>query len=329
MIAKIVMYVGTAGTAVWMSEDLGNTWVRPRSHFGLYIESGAWALSEHPAKPGQVLAGTDTGLYEWHHADAHWTHLPSAMNATKSIWAIAREASNPEIMLAGTRPGKVFKTEDGARTWRELPAGIAPSSDFTGFETRVTKLLIDPDDPNTFWAAVEVDGIKISRDAGASWTTVDTGLEHPDIHDFTILHDGAGARSLIYTSAFGTYVSTDEGQSWEQRTLDSPWQYARAIVERTDRKVVFLTNGDGPPGSTGTLWRSRDHCRTWEKVAMPAQFNSTPWLIATNPHDPMLLLLATNLGQMFISQDGGENWRKLEREFGEIRSLLWARVPGG
>ena len=327
MNAKTVMYVGTVGTSVWMSEDLGGTWVRPRSHFGLYVESGVWSLSHHPDRPGELLAGTDTGLYAWSHATGYWRHMPSALDTVKSTWSIARDRANPDVLVAGTRPGKVFRSDDGARQWQELPAGIAASSDFTAFETRVTKVLIDPDNASTLWASVEVDGIKVSRDGGASWSNVETGLKDPDIHDFNVLHDETGVRYLVFTSAFGTYISTDEGQSWAQHPLHSPWQYSRAIVERADGKAVFLTNGDGPPGSTGSLWRSRDHCRSWEKVAMPCKFNSTPWLIATHPHDPMLLLLATNLGQVFISQDGGEQWRKLEREFGEIRALAWAPVP--
>jgi hypothetical protein len=33
--------------------------------------------------------------------------------------------------------------------------------------------------------------------------------------------------------------------------------------------------------------------------------------------------LATNLGQLYRSQDGGEHWQRLPHEFGEIRALHW------
>jgi photosystem II stability/assembly factor-like uncharacterized protein len=118
-------------------------------------------------------------------------------------------------------------------------------------------------------------------------------------------------------------VSRDDGDSWTHLPLDSPWQYCRGIVARADGKVLFLTNGNGPPGSTGRLLRSRDDGVTWEDAGLPGELNSTPWCVATNAADPMLVFAVTNLGQLFRSDNGGETWRKLQREFGEVRSLLW------
>jgi photosystem II stability/assembly factor-like uncharacterized protein len=85
---------------------------------------------------------------------------------------------------------------------------------------------------------------------------------------------------------------------------------------------MLLTNGDGPPGSTGRLLRSRDWGASWEDAGLPGEVNSTPWCIASSPADPSLLFVATNLGQLFRSTDGGESWVKLRRELGEIRALL-------
>ena len=68
--------VGTAGTSVWFSRDLGETWDRPYSESGLYLESRVWALSAHPGRPGEMLAGTDSGVYRWSEAARLWTHLP-------------------------------------------------------------------------------------------------------------------------------------------------------------------------------------------------------------------------------------------------------------
>jgi len=45
--------------------------------------------------------------------------------------------------------------------------------------------------------------------------------------------------------------------------------------------------------------------------------------VSTHPADPSLLFTCTNLGQMYRSDDGGEVWQRLPREFGEIRTLLW------
>ena len=92
--------------------------------------------------------------------------------------------------------------------------------------------------------------------------------------------------------------------------------------------TLFLTNGDGPPGSTGKLQRSRDYGRTWQDAGLPGELNSTPWCISTHPADPRLIFVCSNLGQLFRSRDGGESWTRLKREFGEIRALMWQPASG-
>ena len=112
--------------------------------------------------------------------------------------------------------------------------------------------------------------------------------------------------------------------------LDSPWQYTRAIVPRADHTgVVFLTNGNGPPGNTGRLLVSRDYGATWAEVPLPGRLNSTPWCVATHPADPMLVFVCTNLGQLFRSRDGGASFERLPHEFGELRALAWRPLPAG
>jgi photosystem II stability/assembly factor-like uncharacterized protein len=98
-------------------------------------------------------------------------------------------------------------------------------------------------------------------------------------------------------------------------------------VPRADGDAtVFLTNGNGPPGSTGRLLMSRDHGRHWRDANLPGELNSTPWTVTTNPADPKLVFVCSNLGQIFRSTDGGETWTRLKRELGEVRSAVWAPV---
>ena len=82
-------------------------------------------------------------------------------------------------------------------------------------------------------------------------------------------------------------------------------------------------DGNGPPGSTGRLLASDDLGQSWRDAGLPGKLNSTPWCLATNPADPHHIYLATNLGQLFESRDGGDGWRKLDRELGEVRAILW------
>jgi photosystem II stability/assembly factor-like uncharacterized protein len=96
-----------------------------------------------------------------------------------------------------------------------------------------------------------------------------------------------------------------------------------------DTGVVFLTNGNGPPGNAGRLLISQDYGDNWQEVTLPGSVNSTVWTVATQADQPMNLWACTNLGQVFASQDGGWQWARLPQEFGEIRAMHWRPLPVG
>jgi photosystem II stability/assembly factor-like uncharacterized protein len=45
--------------------------------------------------------------------------------------------------------------------------------------------------------------------------------------------------------------------------------------------------------------------------------------MAVHPADANLIFVATNLGQIYRSKDGGENWTPFERRLPEIRDIAW------
>lgn len=310
--------VGTAGTSVWFSRDLGETWERPYSESGLYLESRVWALATHPARPGEVLAGTDSGVYRWQEGERRWTHLPSPFDAD-CTWALARHPADPDVIVAGTHPAALWRSDDGGASWRRLGAALADRCIFVG-RPRVTQVLFDPGDPDTLWAGVEIDAVHRSRDGGKTWDRLERGLLSGDIHGLAVVRNGA--TTVFAATNKGLHRSDDGGESWVFQALDSPWQYTRSIVARADGDdTLFLTNGNGPPGSTGRLLRSLDHGASWRDAGLPGTLNSTPWCVASHPADPNIVFTVTNLGQLFRSLDGGATWTKLAREFGEVRSL--------
>ena len=317
MTAKV--YVGTAGMSVWFSPDGGERWERPYSESGLYLESRVWGLSSHPGEPDHVYAGTDSGIYRWSENERKWTHLPSSLDRLQT-WALVHDATDPAVMWAGTRPAGVFKTTDAGKTWSRLPVTFVEKCVFV-IHPRVTSLLLDPAEPGTAWVGVELDGVKRTRDGGTTWEACNEGIFTPDIHGLSLTRHGT--RKLFATTNKGLFISEDDGDTWSHHPVDSPWQYMRVSQERADASgTMFLTNGDGPPGSTGRILRSRDNGKSWENTGATG-FNSTPWCFATNPADPNLIFTVSNLGQIYRSADGGDTWTKLKRELGEIRSIMW------
>jgi photosystem II stability/assembly factor-like uncharacterized protein len=322
MSMRLEIYAGTAGHSAWFSHDLGQNWIHPNSHSGMYLEARVWSFCSHPNEPSLLYAGTDMGLFRWDERTTRWTHLPSPM---ADIWSLVQDPDHPEIIYAGTRPADFFRSIDAGLTWEKLPApGIQKFSEINMGPTRVTQMLFDPKDHNTIWAVVEIGGVYRSTDRGNTWALKTEGLVSADMHGIVVVHDPSGKKIIYATTNRGLHRSTDNGESWVFQALDAPWQYTRGIVARTDNDaVIFLTNGNGPPGSTGKLWRSDDYGYSWKELTLPGTLNSTPWAVATHPHNPQLLFTYTNLGQLFLSEDGGDHWTRLPHEFGELRALCW------
>lgn len=316
---KLGLYIGTIGTSVWFSYDLGETWDRPYSESGLYLECRVWSLTTNSKDPARIFAGTDEGIYRWNDANRKWNHHPSAMDRTP-VWALAQSPHDPSLMLAGTQPAALFRSRDGGDTWSRVGAELAASCIFVQ-RPRVTQILFDPIDPKLVWMGVEIDGIYRSRDAGETWTKHSDGLVSEDVHGLAVLPNGP--RKLFATTNKGLHYSLDDGSSWHLTPLPSEWQYTRAIVPHPGRQnALFLTNGNGPPGSTGKLLRSTDAGESWQDAKLPGELNSTVWCIASHPSNPQVMFVCTNFGQLFRSLDGGDSWQKMKREFGEVRAAM-------
>jgi len=334
------LFVATNGLSVWHSADLGENLLRMSTGTGMYSGSQVWALALHPADSNLLYAGTNTGLYRLDRDDGNWTHLPSPMDEAMLVTAIACAPDRPERMVAGTQPGGLWRSEDAGATWQALDVPIEPYA-LTGYYrgddpftkgdpaaygrkhwTRVTQIVFDPQDSNLVWAGVEIDGAWRSTDGGESWERRSDGMNSQDIHGFAVVHDRH--RVLYATTNAGMHESRDNGESWTMRPIASDWQYTRSIAERADGSgVMFMTNGNGPPGTAGRLFRSRDLGGSWEDAGLPGTVESSAYFLAVNPADPMLIFAAATLGQLYRSTDGGERWSALPRRLGEIRALAW------
>jgi photosystem II stability/assembly factor-like uncharacterized protein len=315
------LFIGTVGMSTWTSDDLGETLSRHWSSTGLYSESRVWSLAAHPKAPPEILAGTDSGVYAFDRSTSKWTHLPSDMDSL-TIWSIVHSPDNPDIVLAGTRPSAIFRSEDRGRTWTRSQGAFAPTCPAVG-KPRVTQIVFDPQDPQFVCASIEIDGIWRSRDGGKSFERCAEGMVSEDGHGISIVRRN-GARILYATTNQGLHVSHDDGASWTLRPVQTPWRYMRGIAPRPDNSgVMFVGHGDNVPGSTGMLLRSRDFGETWEDAKLPGELDSTVWCIGTNAADPNLIFVSTCFGKYFRSTDGGETFVKLPRELGETRALLW------
>ena len=309
--------LGTAGWGVWHSPDAGKSWVRHRKPFPL--NTRIQALTVLPGEPCGLLAAGDTGLFESHDGGASWARI-GAQGDLPTIWTLAVDPADPRTLFAGTRPAAVFRSRDGGRSWQRLDVGAATECSIgTAFVTRV---LVDPNDSRTVWAGVEIDGVYRSLDGGDTWTRVVKGLDDPDVHDMAVARHGPA-----FVSTNGeVFRSADRGETWTPIGVKAKWPlpYARGIVVKPDDpRVLFAGCGETTTGETGAVLRSDDSGQTWRSLPLPVRPNATVWGLATHPADAARIAAFTLFGEVYVTEDAGESWRKIAREIGEIRAAAW------
>jgi len=76
-------------------------------------------------------------------------------------------------------------------------------------------------------------------------------------------------------------------------------------------------------GENGHVLRSTDAGESWEMLKLPMQANSTIWGLATHSAAADRILAFSLFGEVYVTEDAGDSWGKIAREFGEIRAAAW------
>ena len=321
MTAMPTIYTGTVGQSVWRSRDGGESWERATQ--GMFSEADIRALEVSPDNAAVLLAGTEAGLYRTEDGGDTWAAVNSPMNELQ-IWALAIDPTNPDTVYAGTCPSALFRTRDGGKSWQELDVELADECVGVPIVPRVTSIVIDPDDSQTVYAGIEVDGMRISRDGGDTWREGSDGLSSLDIHGLAVV---PGPTKTLVASTNNDVCLTTDMQNWTPLNVRShyPWPYCRGVLHQSNGdSSIWVGAGNGPPGDEGGLFHSSDLGETWERADLGGVANSTIWAVVSNPVLPDWIVAYSVAGQLYRSTDRGHSWTKLEREFGEVRAVALA-----
>ena len=313
------LYAGTIGQSVWRSTDTGDTWHRASN--ALFPEADVRAIAVNPSNSDILYAGTEKGIFRSDTAAESWHRLPSQMDELE-VWAIAIDPRTPDTLYAGTCPSALFRSTDGGDTWKRLNADLAQECEGVPIIPRVTTFVIDPEDSQTLYAGIEIDGMRLSRDGGETWVERSEGLSSLDIHGLCVVP--GSPKTIIAATNNDVCVTTDMGHQWTPLNVKAhyPWPYCRAaFFLNGDAGRVFIGAGNGPPGDQGGIFSTCDAGKTWNRADIGRTANSTIWCFAHNPRFNDLLIACSVSGQLYRSTDSGESWTKLTHEFGEVRSL--------
>ena len=268
-----------------------------------------------------VFAGGDTGLFISHNAGARWERVGDRRRSANDLVAGHRPGRS-RILFAGTRPAGVWRSRDGGRQWEKLAVDIAQECSIG--VPFVTGVMVDPDDHRIVWAGVEIDGVFRSLDGGDTWTHLENGLYDPDIHAMTI---AATQPKRVYAStARDVFVERQSGRHVESLGIKAKWPmpYARGIaVKADDPGVLFAGCGETTTGEKGHVLRSTDYGESWEILPLPARRMRPFGALPRIPLTPTASWRSALFGEVYVTEDAGASWRKIAREFGEIRAAVW------
>ena len=322
---KMTILVGTVGQGIVRSTDAGENWQRVGINQGLHSDALVRTIVSHPQQPELLFAGTDKGLYRSDDAGQTWKLQESPLSQY-CVWALAIDSADPQTMYAGTgtpNPATIFRSGDGGKSWEQRPVQVAAECPAVGVP-RVTGIAIDPTNRQDIWVGLEVDGVRRSTDGGDTWSDINGGIPNPDIHNVAV--SSGPPRTVVVVVNNEVYTSVDNGASWTPAGVREvfPYRYPRGImVQPGSPNVIFLTIGDATPGRTGTVMRSRDTGQTWESLSLPVPPNTAMWVVNSQPFDPQVIFAGSRYGYLYRSDDGGDSWQKLWREFSEISSVTW------
>ena len=133
-------------------------------------------------------------------------------------------------------------------------------------------------------------------------------------------------KRLYASTASEVFTSDDMGDTWRPLDIRAKWPlpYARGMaIKADDPGVLFAGCGETTTGEKGHVLRTVDCGETWDILPLPTQPNATMWGLATHPADGDRIVAFSLFGEVFVTEDAGASWRKIAREFGEIRAAVW------
>jgi photosystem II stability/assembly factor-like uncharacterized protein len=315
------------------------------------------SLAYDPANPNRILLGTSAGqMFLSEDGGTSWSlfaHLgPGDDYVLDHILFDPAHAATVYVAawsLFNADEGDVFRSDDGGRTWRELPGvhgksirtlAMAPSDPKTlvigaldgVFRSRdggatwqrispenqaeiknIESLAIDPQNPDIIYAGTWHLPWK-TEDGGATWHSISKGIAF-DSDMFSIIVDPRNPQTIYASACSGMYKSVNKAEYFHRLSLSLPLTAHRTRVMKQDTQRSNIVYA----GTTGGLWKTLDGGDHWKLVTDDSVIVND---VLVDPVNPDRVLVATDRGGVLASNDGFAHYLASNRGFSH-------RVIGG
>lgn len=349
------------GLWFYRSPDRQDWTVDGPHHFGSIVQhavldprDGRTLLAAtHTGHLGPALMRTVDGGRTWTQAripPAFPKGEPRGRAVGHVFWLTPGHPSEPGVWYAGTSPQGLFRSEDGGDTWAPISGfndhpqqseWVQGDQDQTPDGGKTHSILVDPRDPSWLYVGLSGGGFFASRDAGASWTPLNSGVvmefaptlpdggEHPFGHDphCVQLHPLRPDR-LWRQDHCGTYrLDRDRSDRWERVGNALPKDvgdigFPVAVHPRDpDTAWVFPMDGTSvwprtSPGGRPAVYGTRDGGETWSRFDRGFPNEQAWWTVkrqclVADDRDPVGLYLGTTSGEVWATTDEGERFFRI------------------
>ncbi len=329
---------GWFGQIIQRSDDGGRTWNTPGG-------------GPEPSADGMPRGESNKFVYEGEIGKHLWYDGTQHPWEFKRIWHLEPSLNDPDTVYAGAEDAALFKTTDGGRTWKELPAlrevkGNLWQPGAGGMA--VHTILIDPKNPNRIFIAISAAGAFRTEDGGKSWRPINRGLESryelpdPDAEVGHCVHRIALHPSkpdvLFMQKHWDVLRSDNAGDQWREVSGNLPTDFGFPIdVHFHEPETIYVVpiKNDSehfPPDGKLRVYRSRTGGNEWEPLTrgLPQQdcyVNVLRDAMAVDSLEPCGIYFGTTGGQVYGSADGGDSWNAIVRDLPPVYSVEVQTLP--
>jgi hypothetical protein len=284
------------------------------------------------------------GTHQWYDGTPHpWEF--------KRVWHLEPSLHDPDTVYAGVEDAAMFRTTDGGQTWQELSGlrehGTGPNWQPGAGGLCLHTILQDPTNPNRLYIAISAAGAFRTDDAGQTWRPINRGLKSEYIPDpdaevghcvHRIALNPARPDVLFMQKHWDVMRSDDAGENWHEISGNLPTDFGFPIdvhAHEPDTIYVVPITSDRehyPPEGKLRVYRSRTGGNEWEALTkgLPQQdcyVNVLRDAMSVDTLDPCGIYFGTTGGQVYGSNDSGDNWTAIVRDLPAVLSVEVQSLP--